>query len=265
MKKDLMDEELLENKKKPRMWWLVYGAGGILLLALAVILVAVLSVPEISALQKSNPQKTSLMQQRLDEATRTGKKYRIRQQWVNFNDIPELLKKSVRISEDAAFYDHEGIDLDELKESLKKNWIEGRLARGGSTITQQLAKNLFLGTEKSIWRKIREYYIARELEDKLSKNRIFHLYLNVIELGPGVFGVGAAAEYYFYKPVTYLSDEEIIRLTAVIPKPLSENPHHDSRWLNWRCRWITDKLRLYHYIDQELYDKLVSVFTGMKP
>jgi monofunctional biosynthetic peptidoglycan transglycosylase len=260
-----MNEEALEIKKRSWLKWSLIGCGCLFLFLLILILFAFLSVPELEALNKTNPIKTSLMEQRMEEAREAGKKYRIRQEWVNFDEIPDLLKNAVRISEDAGFYGHEGIDLDELKESIKKNWEEGRFVRGGSTITQQLAKNLFLGTEKSIWRKIKEYAIARELENTLSKNRIFHLYLNVIELGPGVFGVEAAAQYYFYKPVTYLSDEEIVLLTALIPKPLSENPHRQSRWLNWRCRWICDKLFRYHYIDQAAYDHLASVFNRTSP
>ena len=232
-----------------------------ILLLLSLFLITYLSVPDVTYLKAENPKKTSLMEQRLEEAAGDGRKLRIRQEWVAFMDIPDLLKKTIRISEDAGFYFHEGIDLDELKESIKKNWEEGRFARGGSTITQQLAKNLFLGTEKSIWRKLREYFIARELEDKLSKNRIFYLYLNVIELGPGIFGVGAAAEIYFHKPVSSLDTEEMIRLTALIPKPLKENPNTNSRWLNWRCRWITDTLKRYNYIDEPEYMYLQSVFS----
>jgi len=256
-----MIEEGQQSKRKNWLRWTALVAGTLLLFLLLLLLVAYLSAPDVTYLKTENPKRTSLMEQRLEEAAHSGTKLSIRLRWVDFKDIPDLLKKTVRISEDAGFYFHEGIDLDELKESIKKNWEKGRFSRGGSTITQQLAKNLFLGTEKSIWRKLREYFIARELEDNLSKNRIFHLYLNVIELGPGIFGVGAAAEIYFYKPVTYLDAEEMIRLTAVIPKPLSENPAHNSRWLNWRCRWITDTLHRYNYIDEAEYSYLKSVFT----
>jgi len=222
-------------------------------------------LPDISLLIKENPKSTALIEQRKEEAEVSGKNIRIRQKWVSFDRIPKLLKRTVRISEDANFYFHEGIDLDELEESIKKNWEKGGFARGASTITQQLAKNLYLSTEKSIWRKVKEFFITRELESTLSKNRIFHLYLNIIEYGRGVFGVTAASNYYFGKSVTALNDEEIIRLTAVIPKPLSVKPNRNSKWLLWRCRWITDKLLLYKYIEEARHDSLIALFSPPEP
>jgi monofunctional biosynthetic peptidoglycan transglycosylase len=244
----------------------------IVLLILSIVFIIVLvyvliqlSLPEVESLINTNPTTTALMKQREEEANKAGKKYRIRQYWVPFKGIPKLLKRTVRISEDANFYFHEGIDLDELEESIKKNWETGEFSRGASTITQQLAKNLYLSTDKSIWRKIKEFFITRELESTLSKNRIFHLYLNIIEFGRGIFGVGAASGYYFGKSVSDLNDEEIIRLTAVIPKPLSVRPDQDSKWILWRCRWITDKLLLYKYIEPVKHDSLMTLFSPSQP
>lgn len=219
------------------------------------------SLPDVEPLVNTNPETTALMDQRMDEAAESGKKLRIRQRWVSFKQIPKLLKRTVRISEDANFYFHEGIDLEELEESIKKNWEKGEFARGASTISQQLAKNLYLSTDKSLWRKFKEYFITRELESTLSKNRIFHLYLNIIEFGRGIFGVEAASNYYFRKSVSELSDEEIIRLTAVIPRPLSIRPDQNSKWILWRCRWIIDKLLLYKYIEPLHHDSLITVFS----
>jgi monofunctional biosynthetic peptidoglycan transglycosylase len=241
----------------------------IILISLAVIvsliglmyLLIQLSLPDVEPLVNTNPKTTALMEQREKEAEVAGKKYRIRQNWVSFNQIPKLLKRTVRISEDANFYFHEGIDLEELEESIKKNWEEGEFARGGSTITQQLAKNIYLSTDKSLWRKLKEFFITRKLESTLSKNRIFHLYLNIIEYGRGIFGVDAASRYYFGKSVSELNEEEIIRLTAVIPKPLSVRPDQNSRWVLWRCRWITDKLLLYKYIETSHHDSLITLFS----
>jgi monofunctional biosynthetic peptidoglycan transglycosylase len=223
------------------------------------------SLPDVEPLVNTNPETTALMDQRMDEAAESGKKLRIRQRWVSFKQIPKLLKRTVRISEDANFYFHEGIDLEELEESIKKNWEKGEFARGASTISQQLAKNLYLSTDKSLWRKFKEYFITRELESTLSKNRIFHLYLNIIEFGRGIFGVEAASNYYFRKSVSELSDEEIIRLTAVIPRPLSIRPDQNSKWILWRCRWITDKLLLYKYIEPFHHDSLITVFSPSAP
>jgi len=228
-------------------------------------LIIQLSLPDVEQLINTNPKSTALMEQRKNEAKAEGKKLRIRQHWVPFKHIPKLLKRTVRISEDANFYFHEGIDLDELEESIKKNWEKGEFTRGASTITQQLAKNLFLSTDKSIWRKIKEYFITRKLESTLSKNRIFHLYLNIIEYGRGIFGVDAASYYYFGKTVSRLNDEEIIRLTAVIPKPLLVRPNQNSKWILWRCRWITDKLLLYKYIETTRHDSLKTLFNPSVP
>jgi monofunctional biosynthetic peptidoglycan transglycosylase len=218
-----------------------------------VVLYIYLSLPTVSHLKTRNPKTTALIDQRLREAQRTGRELKVRQVWIGFDGIPGLLKESVRVAEDARFYDHEGIDYEEISEAIQKNLEKGRWARGASTITQQLAKNLYLSTEKSLVRKLQEYFLALRLEEELSKNRIFHLYLNVIEFGPGIFGVEAAARHYFGKSVGQLSLEDIVRLTAVIPKPLSENPTRNSRWLKWKAGWILTTLRKTGHISLEQY------------
>jgi monofunctional biosynthetic peptidoglycan transglycosylase len=219
-----------------------------------------LSLPTISHLKTQNPQTTALINQRLREAQSAGKILNVRQVWIGFDGIPALLKESVRVAEDARFYEHEGIDYEEVSEAMKKNLEQGRWARGGSTITQQLAKNLFLSTERSLVRKLKEYFLALRLERELSKNRIFHLYLNVIELGPGIFGVEAAARHYFGKSAGQLSLEDIVRLTAVIPKPLSENPTRQSRWLKWKARWILSILHKTGHINADQYHRVGAGF-----
>ncbi len=200
------------------------------------------------------------MRFRQEEAGRKDRAFAIQNEWVDFVRIPALLKEAVRITEDASFYWHKGIDFEEIRESLKRDLREKRFARGGSTITQQLAKNLFLSPGKNPLRKVREYFIARRLEKALSKERIFTLYLNLIELGPGIFGVQAASRQYFGKDVSELSQEEIVRLTAVIPRPTTSNPRKPSRWLNWRCRMILGKLKLFKKIDEDEYQSLIGKF-----
>jgi len=218
------------------------------------------SLPDVEYLNNENPKTTTLMEYRKEQAKNAGKKIRIRQQWVRFQQIPELLKKAVRITEDADFYNHEGIDWVELKESVIKNIEEGEYSRGGSTISQQLVKNLFLSTEKSIFRKIREFFITRSLENEISKNRIFHIYLNMIEFGPGVFGVQAASKYYFKKNVQNLSLNQIVRLTAVIPRPLSIKANGNNKWLKWKAGWILGKMKLYKYISAAQYNRSIKEF-----
>ena len=212
-----------------------------------------LSLPDVSELKSKDPRTTALMLQRYREAKKTDEKFRIRQHWMEFEAIPKLLRETVRITEDASFYQHRGIDFAELKEAIKQNWQKGEYVRGASTITQQLAKNLYLTTEKNFIRKIKELLIARRLENHLSKDRIFAIYLNVIEWGPGVFGVEAASQYYFHKTASQLNLEEMVRLVAVIPQPLNVNPTENSDWLKWKSRWILDALRRYAYIDHEQY------------
>jgi monofunctional biosynthetic peptidoglycan transglycosylase len=219
-----------------------------------------LTLPEGKFLKTRDPETTAVIEQRKAEAKKKGQELKIRQKWVKFDDIPQLLKDTVRVSEDIDFYHHKGIDYYELKESIKRNLKEGKKSRGGSTITQQLAKNLFLSTGKSYYRKLREFFIAKRLEENLSKNRIFHIYLNIIELGPGIFGVEAASEYYFGKPVGSLSLVEILRLAAVLPKPLRVTPLSDSRYLKWRANLLLERLIKYEYITDGQYKHAKNLF-----
>lgn len=219
-----------------------------------------LSLPDVKGLKTKNPKTTSMIEMRKKQAKDAGKKLTIHHIWVDFHIIPDILKDTVRISEDAGFYFHKGIDYHELKEALKRNIREGRKARGGSTITQQLAKNLYLSTKKSYSRKIKEFFIAKKLERELSKNRIFALYLNVIEFGNGIFGVEAASEYFFKKTVNRLNLAEVIRLVSVIPRPLRVSPLSGSGYLKWRANLLLDKLHKYEYITDEEYYKTREEF-----
>jgi monofunctional biosynthetic peptidoglycan transglycosylase len=232
----------------------------VVLVCAALVAQILLTLPDVSGLRTRNPETTALMDFRRQEARKKGQSYPIEKEWVEFDRIPALLKESVRITEDASFYWHGAVDYEELKESLKRDLRERRFARGGSTITQQLAKNLYLSPRKNPLRKLREYFIARRLEKALTKDRIFALYLNLIELGPGIFGVQAAARHYFGRDAADLSLEQIIRLVAVIPRPLTTDPRGPGRWLNWRCRYILDKLKLYKKIGEDDYQSLIEEF-----
>lgn len=237
--------------------WVVIGVPALLAGGMWMIYI---SLPDVGDLMTNNPRTTALMVQRFREAKNSRKDLVIAQQWVSFDEIPKLLKDTIRVTEDAAFYHHRGVDFGELKAAFKKNWQQGKYVRGASTITQQLAKNLYLSTDKSVIRKIREYLIARRLENQLGKKRIFELYLNVIEFGPGIFGVQAAASNFFNKNVSRLNLEEMVRLTAVIPKPLKEAPTCNSSWINWKAGWILDTLLRYKYINQTEYQVVMAKF-----
>jgi len=218
-----------------------------------------LTLPDVSNLKKANPKLSALMKQRISEAKKHKGKYKIYKRWIKLKKIPKLLKQAVIITEDSNFYYHNGIDYHELKESIKKNISSGKKLRGGSTITQQLAKNLFLSTEKSYFRKIREFFIAKRLEKHLSKNRILEIYLNVIEFGRGVFGVEAASQYFFKKSVNKLNLSEIIRIVSVIPKPLKVTPLSKSKYLKWRFNYILMRLKQRKIIDLKTYKKLKKI------
>ncbi len=140
--------------------------------------------------------------------------------YILYGEIPDLFVRALIISEDASFFFHKGLDWFEIKESLKRNWQEGRYSRGGSTISQQLAKNLYLNSEKSLHRKINEFLIAQELERKLSKKEILEKYLNVIEFSQNLYGLSQAAHFYFGKKASELNLLESVFLVSIIPNPI---------------------------------------------
>lgn len=215
------------------MWVLTHKFKTLLLLFVAFVLYIVLSIPYLAifSLSSSDPQETALMRQRISEAASDGKTLRITQTWVPISRIPKYVLNAIVVAEDGTFYEHGGIDWFEVQESLEKNLEEGRAARGASTITQQLAKNLFLSTSKDPLRKLREVIITLLLERTLEKRRILELYVNLIEWGPGVFGIEAASRTYFGKPASALTLDEGTRLAAVIPSPLRHRPDADSRYV----------------------------------
>ena len=139
--------------------------------------------------------------------------------WTPSESIPSEMKWAVIVAEDANFYRHEGIDVQAIKNAIKYDLEKKRMARGASTITQQTAKNLFLSREKSVTRKIEEIYLAKRMEQELTKGRILELYLNIVELGPMVYGIGHGARYYFDKPASSLTPRECAFLAAMLPGP----------------------------------------------
>jgi monofunctional biosynthetic peptidoglycan transglycosylase len=179
---------------------------------------------EVSALATKNPGKTGVMRQREQEALAARRQPRTTQVSIPISRISRNLIQAVIASEDEKFFGHEGVDWDAIKESLEKDIAKRRFAVGGSTITQQLAKNLFFSTRKSVTRKLRELVVTRWLEAELSKKRILELYLNVIEWGDGVYGVEAAARRYYGKSASELSEDEAAGLAAMIPNPRRINP-----------------------------------------
>lgn len=177
------------------------------------------SLPSCKDLIKINPSSTALIDSRIEEAKEMGRDLKIRKNWLPISQIPVSVQRAVLAGEDFGFVDHNGFDTGELWIVIRDIFTKFKLPRGASTITQQLAKNLYLSNEKSPIRKIKEAIITSRLEKHLSKRRILELYLNLIEWGDGVFGVDAAAKFYFGKSVTAVSDSEAAFLAAIIPAP----------------------------------------------
>ncbi len=196
----------------------------------------------VSDLKKENPGQTALMRQRLREAEAAGKSLKITQAWVPMAKISPQLIEAVIVAEDGTFRSHGGVDWFEVRESFQKNVREFRAARGASTITQQLAKNLYLSTSKDPLRKAKELVITLLLEQSLSKDRILEIYLNVIEWGRGVFGVEAASRTFFGKSAASLTLDEALRLAAVIPSPLRHAPNQESRYVLRRAEIVRRRL-----------------------
>ena len=197
-----------------------------------------LTLPDVRPLRTSNPTTTAFIEIRDAEARAKGEQPRRVQRWVSYNHLSPELKRAVLIAEDDAFWKHEGVDFEQLQESLQLDWRRGRLVRGASTITQQLAKNLYLSPSRNPLRKLRELVIARRLEAELKKTRIFELYLNEIEWGDGIYGAEAAARTYFHKPAADLNAPEAALLAAAIVNPRLMNPAHPTRRLIQRQQLI---------------------------
>jgi len=213
---------------------------------------AYLTLPDVRPLRTTNPSTTAFIELRAAEARARGRPPRRVQQWVPYSRISPSLRRAVLVTEDDAFWQHDGVDLSQLQESLELDWTRGRWARGGSTITQQLAKNLYLSPSKNPMRKIRELIIARRLEAELKKMRILELYLNVIEWGDGIYGAEAAARTYFGVSAAAVGPSEAALLAACIVNPHEMNPAHPTRRLFRRQRIILARMGASAAADEEV-------------
>lgn len=212
-------------------------------------------LPDVSRLRRKNPATTALIELRNEEYREKRVKPERQQIWVSYDAVSENLKKAIILSEDASFFSHKGVDLCELKEAVKEDWEKGKFKRGGSTITMQLAKNLYLSPSKSPLRKLREIVIALQLEQALSKRRIFEIYLNVIEWGNGIYGAEAAARHYFSKPASDLDPEEAATLAALLPSP--RNPR--EKGLLQRRDLILTRMFQVGFISEEEFHRAKSM------
>ncbi|RYZ44063.1 MAG: monofunctional biosynthetic peptidoglycan transglycosylase [Myxococcaceae bacterium] len=221
--------------------WGRWALGGWLMLVLW-LSVEYVRLPDVSTLRTQNPPTTALMAQRAEEARDAGKKPRVRQAWVSLGAVAPHVVDAVLISEDARFYRHEGVDWTEVENAFEQSVREARLGRGASTLTQQLAKNLYLSTDRSLLRKGKELLLARRLEADLSKQRILALYVNIVEWGEGVYGIEAAAREHFGVSARSLSVAQGAMLAGMLPAPRRWLPAQRPESLRTRAGVIVGRL-----------------------
>jgi monofunctional glycosyltransferase len=191
-----------------------------------------------------NPSTSAFMDDRLQIIQETKPDAELKHKWVNYNLISTNLKRAVIASEDSRFNDHEGFDWDGIKKAWDKNLKKGKIVGGGSTISQQLAKNLFLSSGRTPWRKAEEAVITVMLEKMLSKQRILEIYLNVIEWGNGIFGAEAASRHYFKTSAASLNAPQAAKLAAMVPNPRFYDAHRSTKYLNRRISRIQAGMRV---------------------
>jgi monofunctional biosynthetic peptidoglycan transglycosylase len=230
----------------------------------ALIWIIARSLPDVRPLK--NPQFTITLMVR----DATGKKVPLvvgpsNPHWTPFSRIPSVLQWAVIVAEDDTFYQHNGFNLSAMRDALWENIKRRKPVRGGSTITQQLAKNLYLSREKSLSRKLKEAIITCKLERHLSKNRIIELYVNVIEWGQGVYGLGAASWHYFRKSPADLNFFESVLLAAIIPSPTLYNPHRYPERALKRYKKVLSLMLISKLITADVYESASTVQLHVDP
>lgn len=234
------------------------------LLFLLVALVAwlayeLITFPDVASLAKQPPKTTAFMELRKERLRKEGKSDALEWRWVSYGNISPSLRRAVLVAEDNSFYEHEGVDVEGMKEAFERNWKRRKLTHGGSTITQQLAKNLYLSPSRNPLRKVREYFIARSLEKHLTKKRILEIYLNVVEMGKTVYGAEAASRHYFAKSASALNPREAALLAGCLPNPVVMNPGNPNKRLRARQRMILSRMKRWGYLLER------EVLTEKKP
>jgi monofunctional biosynthetic peptidoglycan transglycosylase len=220
--------------------WLLAGAAFFYIYITAIFL----TLPDVRLLADAPPATTAFMELRAREAKAEARPYDPAWHWVSYDAISPALKRAVLVAEDSAFFEHGGIDYEELRKSMELNWERGDFSRGASTITQQLAKNLYLSPSRNPFRKFRELLITRLIEGALTKRRILELYLNVVEWGDGVYGAEAAARTYFRVPASGLNAEQSALLAGSLINPRRYSPGAPPRRLLARQRIILRRMRI---------------------
>ena len=229
----------MPGKKTRSVWRWLAAAGG---LVFGVVVYTYLTIPDVRPLATANPKTTAFMELRARESERAGTAFRFDQRWVPYSRISPNLKRAVLAAEDSAFWQHEGIDVEQIRVAVKQALDKGIVPRGASTLTQQLAKNLYLSPSRDPLRKLRELVITRRLEAALSKQRILEIYLNVVEWGDGVWGAEAAARHYFGASAAALGPLQAARLAAMVPNPRYYDRNRTTAWLERKTQIILARM-----------------------
>ena len=210
-----------------------------------------ITFPNVAELATKPPATTAFMEERKAELRAEGQDDHLEYRWTSYGNISPYLRRAVLVAEDNDFYEHGGVDVEAMREALQRDWERKKITHGGSTITQQLAKNLYLSPSRNPLRKVKEYFLARSLENHLSKKRILELYLNVVEMGERVYGAEAAAQHYFHKPALALTPSEGAMLAGCLPNPRAMNPGAPNKRLRWRQHMILARMRRWGYLAEE--------------
>ncbi|MFL6248254.1 MAG: monofunctional biosynthetic peptidoglycan transglycosylase [Thermoanaerobaculia bacterium] len=231
----------------------------LLVVAVAWLAWELITFPDVAILARERPKTTAFMEQRKEWLRDHGKSDELEWRWVSYGNISPSLRRAVLVAEDNSFYEHEGVDVEGMKEAFERDWKHRKITHGGSTITQQLAKNLYLSPSRNPLRKIREYFIARSLEKHLTKKRILEIYLNVVEMGERVYGAEAASRHYFGKSASALSASQAALLAGCLPNPRVMNPGNPNKRLRARQRMILSRMKRWGYMLER------EVLTEKKP
>jgi monofunctional biosynthetic peptidoglycan transglycosylase len=208
--------------------------------------------PDVAALAKANPESTAFLDRWNARERAAGRVGDAKLRFVPYGRISNELKHAVVVAEDIDFFSHEGFATKEMRAALEKAWAEKELPRGASTLTQQLAKNLWLSPSRNPWRKVKEAILTRQLEEHLEKRRILELYLNVVELGPGVWGCENAARRYFGRSAAGLDPDQAAELAAALPRPSTWHPGVATPGYRRHVERIRERMRRTDWVRGEL-------------
>lgn len=228
----------------------VIGAWSVLAVACAGFLYIVLTWPDVDALAEKNPTSTAFIDAYRQEMKAQGRDVEVKWRWVPYQQIALDLKQAVVVAEDLDFFAHQGFDVDEIEAAIEKARNKGGKLRGASTLTQQLAKNLWLSPSRNPLRKVKEAILTVQLERRLDKRRILELYLNVAEFGPGIYGAEAASRAYFGRPAAALDRREAASLAASLSRPRSWHPGVTSRGYQKRIQTILYRIEKAEWLWQ---------------